>query len=223
TAECTERLLGVVDALGAPKPEVGGQRDPRSAAQRRHDALLDALKLLPLADALPTAAGVATTVIVTMDAAAYRTGRGIARTSHGATVPAAEALKWAGGDLRLLTVALDSMGRVEAQSSTARLFSETQRLALIARDRGCCFPACDTPPAWTEIHHVEPWAVSKNTSLDNGAMVCGFHHRTFERLGWTCIMQDGRPAWIPPPHIDPQQKPMRNHLHQDPEYPSRGP
>jgi hypothetical protein len=26
-------------------------------------------------------------------------------------------------------------------------------------------------------------------------------------------MADGKPAWIPPPHLDPDQKPMRNHLH----------
>jgi hypothetical protein len=66
------------------------------------------------------------------------------------------------------------------------------------------------------LHHVKPWAVSKTTTLDNAAMVCGFHHRNFEKLGWTCLMTDGRPAWIPPPHVDPDQKPMRNHLHDSP-------
>jgi hypothetical protein len=63
------------------------------------------------------------------------------------------------------------------------------------------------------LHHVKPWAVSKTTTLDNAAMVCGFHHRNFEKLGWTCIITNGRPAWIPPPHVDPHQTPMRNHLH----------
>jgi hypothetical protein len=168
SAECTERLLGVFDCLGAPKPEPGGQPDPRSAAQRRHDALLDALKLLPLADALPTSGGVATTVIVTLDAETYRTGHGTASTGHAATIPAAEALKWAGGDQRLLTVAINKMGRVEAQSSTARLFTETQRLAIIARDRGCSFPQCDIPAAWTEIHHVTmPLSYERGRLLDH--------------------------------------------------------
>ena len=58
TAECAERLLGVFDALGAPKPETHGVKDPRSAGQRRHDALLDALTRLARSDTLPTSAGV---------------------------------------------------------------------------------------------------------------------------------------------------------------------
>ena len=101
----------------------------------------------------------------------------------------------------------------QAYSTTARLFNETQRLALIARDRGCSFPTCDAPPAWCEAHHVREWADGGETSLDNGTLVCKYHHDHFAQTGWTCIMQQGRPAWIPPPHIDPEQKPRVNDLH----------
>jgi len=45
TAELTELLLLHLDAFARPKPEVDGGKDPRTAAQRRHDALLEALKL----------------------------------------------------------------------------------------------------------------------------------------------------------------------------------
>jgi Domain of unknown function (DUF222) len=96
TAECAERLLGICDSLGAPKPETNGVKDPRSAGQRRHDALLDALTRLTRSNTLPTSAGVATTVIVTVDAHTYWTGHGCARTSHGASVPASVALAWGG-------------------------------------------------------------------------------------------------------------------------------
>ena len=108
TAECAERLLGVFDALGAPKPETNGVKDPRSAGQRRHDALLDALTRLARSDTLPTSAGVATTVIVTVDADTWRTGHGCASTSHGALVPAETALGWGGADQRLVLDAVDT-------------------------------------------------------------------------------------------------------------------
>jgi hypothetical protein len=262
TAECTERLLGVFDALAGPKPQTpladpdhpgdpdtpdaasgagggsgggssggtvrgagpggtAGGPDPRTAGQRRHDALLDALTALPVSGALPSAAGVATTIIVTLDEQTYRTGHGTATTSHGALVPARDALTWGGGgagggDVRLLAAALDSMGAVTAHSSTARLFTEKQRLAVLARDRGCTFPHCTIPPAWTQVHHIIPWQQGGTTTLDNAAMLCRFHHRNFEQWGWTCHMLHGRPAWTPPPHLDPQQRPQRNRLHDTP-------
>ena len=122
---------------------------------------------------------------------AYRTGQGTATTGHGAIVPAAEALRWAGGDPRLLAVALNNMKRVEAYSTTGRLFTETQRLALIARDGGCSFPGCDAPPAWCETHHIQDWADGGTTTLDNGTLICGYHHAHFTQTGWTCTMQHG--------------------------------
>jgi hypothetical protein len=216
TAECAERLLGVFDALAAPTAEAGGVKDPRTAGQRRHDALLDALPRLCLTDALPAAGGIATTVIVTVSEESFRTGRGLAETSHDALVPAREALKWAGADQRVAFVRRDGAGAVTAHTDTRRFFSENQRLAILARDGGCTFPACDKPPAWTQVHHIIPWVEGGPTTIDNGAMICGYHHRSFERLGWKCVTLDGRPAWIPPRHVDPKREPRRNRLHEQP-------
>ncbi len=53
TAEATELLLLHIDAFARPKPEVDGVKDPRTAGQRRHDALLEALKLNLRARVLP--------------------------------------------------------------------------------------------------------------------------------------------------------------------------
>ena len=36
------------------------------------------------------------------------------------------------------------------------------------------------------------------TSIDNATLICGYHHRTFTKLGWTCQMQDGMPIWTAP-------------------------
>ena len=91
-----------------------------------------------------------------------------------------------------------------AQSAAKRLFTQQQRLALIARDQGCTFPDCDTPPAWTEIHHIIAWQLGGTTTLDNAAMVCRFHHDHFDQLGWQCVYRNGRPAWIPPAPSGPR-------------------
>ena len=98
-------------------------------------------------------------------------------------------------------------------SDTRRLFSENQRLAILARDRGCTFPACDRPAAWSQILHILPWGDGGPTTIDNAALICGHHHRTFDKSGWRCTTLHGRPAWIPPPHIDPERRPRRNRLH----------
>ena len=86
----------------------------------------------------------------------FRTGTGLAETSHGALVPAREALRWGGADQRIQTVRVNSddgsdAGAVSGHSDTRRLFSENQRLAILARDRGCTFPACDRPAAWSQM------------------------------------------------------------------------
>lgn len=214
TAECAERLEVVFDALAAPKPAADGTLDPRSATQRRHDAVLDALAYVQRSGQLPKTGGVAATIVVTMTAEQYATAQGLVRTSHGALVPAKDALAWAGADHRVLGVALDSMRGVTHYSSLHRTFNEPQRLALYARDGGCSFPGCDAPPEWCEAHHVLDWADDGLTSLDNAALVCKNDHRNRIAEGWKAELINGRAGWIPPPWIDPDQAPRFNTLHQ---------
>jgi hypothetical protein len=213
TAQAAEQLRTVLDTLARPLPETDGARDPRTPGQRRHDGLLDALRLLHRADLLPACAGVSTTVILTLTAQEWAGGRGSAMTGHGSVIPAAEARRWAGGEARVLAVVLDRAKRVLAYSSTHRIFTEGQRLAMIARDQGCSFPGCDAPPHWCQAHHVTEHAAGGPTSIDNGALLCGPHHREHTRMGWTGSMINGVPHWTPPPWIDPHRVPRRNHTH----------
>ncbi len=96
---------------------------------------------------------------------------------------------------------------ITAYSSVQRLFTEQQRLALIARDLGCSFPGCDAAPAWTEAHHVTEYQTSRRTCVDDAALLCTHHHAHFEAMGWTCHMQDGRPHWTPPAWLDHRIRP----------------
>ena len=105
TPELAERLITVLDALAAPQPAVDGERDPRTAGQRRHDGLLAALDLVQRAELLPHVGGVSTTVLLTTTAEAWDDGSGVAVTGHGAVLPVGEAIRIAGGDARVMTVA----------------------------------------------------------------------------------------------------------------------
>lgn len=214
TAELAERLLAVLDPLAAPRPETDGVKDPRTAGQRRHDALCDALDLVQRAGLLPSVNGISATVPLTTTTDAWTSGDGVAVTGHGAILPAREAIRIAGGDHRTMTVTLDPFGGIVDYTDTRRFFTETQRLAMTARDGGCTFPGCDTPPAWCQAHHLHDHARGGTTTVDDGTLVCGHHHRTHAALGWTARMTDNRVAWIPPPWIDPDQRPRRNQFHE---------
>ena len=58
-----------------------------------------------------------------------------------------------------------------------------------------------------------PWHEGGATNIDNLTLVCGHHHRGFEKLGWQCVMRDGSPEWIPPDWLDPARHPRRNPAH----------
>jgi hypothetical protein len=216
TAELSEYLLTLFDTLAKPAPEPGAMKDTRSVGQRQHDALLDALKLLFRADLLPDAGGVTTTIVLTTSAENWINNTGTTQTGHGVQVPTPEAKKWAAGDAQVIAVALNQLKAVIAYSDKHRLFTENQRFAMTARDKGCAFPGCDSPPQKCESHHVTEWQETHHTSVDNGMLLCSFNHRNFEQAGWRGIMINGIPHFIPPRWLDPEQKPLRNRTH-DPE------
>ena len=213
TAELTEFLLLHMDAFAKPKPAVDGFKDPRTAPQRRHDALLEALKLNVRAQQLPTVAGVTATVIITMTAEEFESRKGLAKTAHGALIPVREAMRITAGEYRLMNVVIDKTQGITAYSSTARLFPEGARLAMIALDGGCTFPQCNAPPGRCEIDHIIDWAKARITRVDLGVPACHPHNDEAKKQGWRSTRINGRAAWIPPAWIDPEQRPRYNHLH----------
>ena len=55
-----------------------------------------------------------------------------------------------------------------------------------------------------------PWYLGGKTDIDNGALGCRYHHDHAENHGWHITMINGLPHWIPPEHLDPQQRPLLN-------------
>jgi len=201
----------VLDPLAAPRPSDADGPDTRTPGQRMHDALADAAQRLLASDTLPVTGGTPATVLVTMTLDQLETRTGLVTTSRGGALSVTDALRIA-GEATVVPVVIDREG-VLGYGRARRIATAAQRDALAARDRGCCFPGCDAPPGWTQVHHVVEWIYGGTTDLDNLCLLCGYHHREFERRGWQVTMQDGRPWWIPPAHIDPDQEPIRNSMH----------
>jgi hypothetical protein len=146
TCETAELLQAYLGATSAPKPGPDGARDERSAAQRRHDALLAGLKTLLGSALTPESGGCRTTVTLTMDADDFATNQGTARTGYGYPVPVDLAKTWLEPEARAILVLLSKTKGIVAYSTVQRLFTEQQRLAMAARDRGCSYWGCDAPP-----------------------------------------------------------------------------
>lgn len=212
TATCTEALLAVLDSLARPAPGEDGERDPRTAGQRRHDALHDALLALLRSGELPACNGVAATILLTMTAEQLHSRDGTVTTGHGAQVSVEQALTLL-GEAQVMPVIFDKAKEISAYGSAHRIFTQGQRLAMIARDLGCSFPGCSVPATWCQAHHITDFTLSPHTRIDDGTLLCGHHHREHGNLGWRCRMIDGIPHWIPPRWIDPEQTPRRNHMH----------
>ncbi|MEB0005098.1 HNH endonuclease signature motif containing protein, partial [Cryobacterium sp. RTC2.1] len=86
-----------------------------------------------------------------------------------------------------------------------RYFNRAQRRAITARDGGCIIPGCKAPAHWAEVHHVKPWAKDGPTNVDNGVLLCWFHHHTIDTSGWEIRMVKGSPQVRAPGLIDPQR------------------
>jgi hypothetical protein len=211
TPEVTALWETVFDSLATPVP-ADDLPDQRSPAQRRHDALADAATRLLRSDTLPTAGGAPVTVLARTTMAELAEGAGVAITGHGEQLSVATLLQMA-ADAQVIPVVCADTGGVLAYGRSRRLASATQRLALAARDGGCCFPGCNRPAAWAEVHHIREWQDGGRTDIENMCLLCRYHHRHFERCGWEVVMIDDLPHWIPPAWSDPLRRPVRNTAH----------
>jgi len=117
-------------------------------------------------------------------------------------------------DAELIPAVLDSAGQVLDIGRERRNIPTPIRRALILRDKGCAFPACDRPARWTDAHHIDHWSNGGPTAIHNLVLLCRRHHQTVHHTEWAVrIAADGIPEFTPPAWIDQQQTPRRNKLH----------
>lgn len=157
-------------------------RDPRTAATRRADALLE---LIGRAVAAPE--GVTRTprtqLVVTMSLEALlEQVRGTALADNGEVLSAATVRRLA-CEAGITPAVLGAPSEPLDLGHWERYFTRAQRRALALRDKGCTWPGCSIPYQWCEAHHAEHWADGGLTDLSNGTLVCGRHHTLAHQLG----------------------------------------
>lgn len=182
--------------------------DGRTTAQRRLDALATILRQSLQHDD-GDVAGTAVTMVVTCDLEALRAGIGSA-TIAGVEQPiSAKTARRLAVNARIIPQVLGGASEVLDQGEGRRLFSPAQRIALATRDGGCVWPDCEAPPSWCEVAHLKAWYLGGLTDLDNGALLCAFHHHRLDNDGWELQRRRGELWLIPPPWVDPARRPRR--------------
>jgi Domain of unknown function (DUF222) len=196
--------------VGGTPSEATIQGDTRSAAQRNHDALLAAARLLLASGQLGRHNGLPASIIVTTTLQELEKGAGRGITGGGTLLPMSDVIRLASYAHHYL--AIFDKGKALGLYHTSRLASPAQRIVLHAKDRGCSFPNCDVPGYLCEVHHCTPWCTHPATAIDNLTLACGVHHKLVDQ-GWTTHKnQRGETEWIPPPHLD-RGRPRVNTFH----------
>ena len=123
----------------------------------------------------PSQSGVSATVVVTIDQDKLTQDLAVAGLSTGTRITAGEARRLA-CNAGILPMVLAGRSRPLDVGRKKRFHDSAQRTAMGIRDGECRAAGCDIPAAWTEAHHLRPWSAGGRTSVDDGVLLCGFHH-----------------------------------------------
>jgi hypothetical protein len=185
----------------------------RTATQRRADALVEVCRLALRTEELPANGGDRPQIVVTIPYDVVRNQLGAGQLDTGERL-SAEQVRRLACDAHLIPMVLGGDGQILDVGQARRLFTGPLRRALVVRDGGCAFPGCDRPPRWCDAHHIRAWTAGGRTALNNGVLLCGYHHRLIHRGEWEVRLGvDGMPEFIPPYYVDSERKPRRNIYH----------
>ena len=205
-------MPGTTDAVfedGTTDPEAA-LLDSRSFAQKQLAGLVAGCVVALAAGRLPATGGHRAQIMVTTgykELAGELTGP--AHPMFGNPV-SAKTVRRLACDASIIPVVLGSRSEVLDLGRASRFFTPAIRKALAVRDCGCAFPGCTMPAVWCEAHHIVPWYRGGRTSVNNGVLLCIFHHDLVEQGDWEIVVEDSIPWFVPPGYIDPQRRKRRN-------------
>ena len=190
--------MTAVDALAS----VTSADDPRTADQRRADALVD-LGVAALHDPLlPKAQGMRPSIQVTV---ALSTLLGTDEqpgelAGHG-PIPASVARRLAAdqsGTWRRLVTDPVTGQLLDYGQDTYRPPKDLAEF-VIARDQVCTFTGCDRSACRCDLDHRTPYSQGGSTCSQNLGPLCERHHTGKHQAGWTPHRhEDGSTTWISP-------------------------
>ncbi|RZS91709.1 uncharacterized protein DUF222 [Motilibacter rhizosphaerae] len=218
--EVGDLLEQVLTGLSSPVPGMDGAPDDRTAAQRRHDALADAIGMVADLDTVPEVNGSRPRLTLIADVATIRSED----PAWAARSPLASLLTRSLGPatLELLTcdavvtpLLTDGLGVPLAEGRAKRFVTSAQLKALKARDDGCIVPGCDR--IRLEAHHVIPWSQGGLSDVSSYVLFCKRHHHIAHEDGWTVEPDPDRPGLyqLRPPDARPPIR-ARHTIDRDP-------
>lgn len=182
----------------------GDQLDDRTGGQKRADILRGILVHVAQDPRTPTMGGMPPTVMVHVNATDLLAQAGVGWIDGIDGPVSMTTINQMIDNGGFQPVFLGTTGNILGLGSVARCFTPLQRKAITARDGGCIIPGCECPPQWTEVHHVTPWHQGGTTHVDNGVLLCWYHHHTItSSTGWKIRMVRGKPHVKAPHWIDP--------------------
>lgn len=124
---------------------------------------------------LPLHGGDATTVRVTIGLDQLRDQLGVAGFAFDEQISPGQARRLA-CTADLIPVVLGTRSEVLDLGRKSRLFTGALRKALAIRDQRCRAEGCTVPATWCEAHHRHPWSHGGRTDIEDGVLLCSFHH-----------------------------------------------
>jgi hypothetical protein len=201
-------------------PDAPGQQ--RSPEQRCADALVQVCDVALRAGEAPEQHGVRPHLLVTVDEPTVAdrdgTGGGVCEGAWTGPMPWTEARRLL-ADAGVSRVLLDPAQAPTRAGAEVRTVPAGLWRALNVRHRTCAGDGCSVPVGWCQVMHLDtPYRLQGRLDLDTAAPGCTFHHRMFDRRGWTVTWCDGvpvvhHPGRPPdrPPDRSPDRSPGRPH------------
>jgi hypothetical protein len=168
--------------FGPLSPPVEDEFAHLPIARQRGEAFVALLENIPTSS-LPRHGGTATTLTVTVAHQNLVKSIGVATTSTGERITAGQARRLA-CQAGILPAVLGEKSEVLDLGRESRYFKPGQRKAMNLRDQECTTVGCSMPAEFCEAHHKKPWAKGGNTDLEDGKLLCPFHHHRAHDPGW---------------------------------------
>lgn len=185
----------VIAAHSAPVKGPDGERDERSAAQRRAEAVLEVLRRgVSAPGEVPRSDKAQVHVTIPLNDLTGRGAHGAGVTMTG-QVLAPSVVRRMACDAGIIPVVLGGDGEILDLGRSVRLFTPGQRRAVWLRDGGCTYPGCTMPPQWCDAHHVDWWSRGGGTDIDNAALLCQRHHTKVHTHDLTATITGTEVTW----------------------------
>jgi hypothetical protein len=182
-AAVLKALEAAAEVLYEQKKSQDEQGDGVPVAQRRADAL-GLVAEAALAGGLdPGTRGDRLQVVVHVDEEVLKdpSKPGMSMLEDGGDV-SAETSRRLACDAGKVVMTHDAEGKILDVGRRTRTIPTRIRRALTHRDQSCRFPGCGRK--YCEAHHLEHWANGGETSLENLALLCRYHHRAVHEEGY---------------------------------------